>query len=728
MSTELEHFMGQLISVRREARGWSAPTSETKGLEHNRKIECSQHLQSWSDHGVNFWRVAQAVAERRGNRLPPNSTVSRDQWSGYIGHLNKHVRVEALPLSLVCFLFPKYAAKPPLVNDGLWLQAWQGEFDVWLKELASRHNRALALSFSWVLSEHSPPLTIVLDGRALPKTQGVPPTNDGGISSGPSNLPRVDPIQPIAPPLARLGHGMQAGQPRVLPQTSSPGNGGSGATGPRPSSTPPPAGKPNLLATRSDAFAAPNTAGKVVLAQGVAISAAPSTSPSKGSSWVWRAPDPALPPPPAAEWVKNIDGFSRYDDGPSALLIGATVRGKGHKQDALYGDDSFGFTDVGSWRVLAVSDGAGSAKLSRFGSHIAVQAVVGELSKRLSSIVLSERVFETADLQQLRQHDSLAGVVAAYRDAFMMSARALVDWVGAENVRDEARGDCRRSVDAIVRQAAVDSVKYRKRVDAVRSGGLVEIVPSDCNATLLVATTSRIRVRGSDGSPREVLLVASCAIGDGMIVAFRKPGGKAPYSIDLMVPDAGQYSGESVFLSVSSASPDQIEGRFRVDVVGAVSDVAAIAAMSDGVADDYYGANVGMQRLLCDLIANGLLPAPLRSQASLLPSSSDAVVDEDVLCEATAGNPASPRRLPIAYSDRAVAEVKFAVSQALESPSVLAELSQLRLGRMGAAAASVNPSPELLGTRIRDWLDTYCARGSYDDRTLALIVERELRS
>ena len=44
--------------------------------------------------------------------------------------------------------------------------------------------------------------------------------------------------------------------------------------------------------------------------------------------------------------------------------------------------------------------------------------------------------------------------------------------------------------------------------------------------------------------------------------------GKAPYSIDLMVPDAGQYSGESVFLSTSQTSPDQIEGRFRLDVVG----------------------------------------------------------------------------------------------------------------------------------------------------------------
>jgi len=191
-----------------------------------------------------------------------------------------------------------------------------------------------------------------------------------------------------------------------------------------------------------------------------------------------------------------------------------------------------------------------------------------------------------------------------------------------------------------------------------------------------------------------------------------------------MVPDAGQYSGESVFLSVSSAAPDQIEGRIRLDVVGAVSDVAAIAAMSDGVADDYYGANVGMQRLLCDLIANGLLPAPPRSPISLLSSASDAVVDEEFFCEGTAAISVSPRRLPIAYSDRAVAEAKLTVSQALESPSLLSELAQARLSRMKIASGSVPLSPDLLGTRMRDWLDTYCARGSYDDRTLALVVER----
>ena len=210
-----------------------------------------------------------------------------------------------------------------------------------------------------------------------------------------------------------------------------------------------------------------------------------------------------------------------------------------------------------------------------------------------------------------------------------------------------------------------------------------------------------------------------------MIVAFRNPGGKAPYSIDLMVPDAGQYSGESVFLSTSQASPDQIEGRFRVDVVGAIRDVAAIAAMSDGVGDDYYGANVGMQRLLCDLVANGLLPAPPRGPTSVLASSAVAVVDEPVLCEPMVGDPASRRFLPIAYADRAAAEARLAISQALESPSVLAELAEVRLRRLGGAAGAAHPTPDVLSARIRDWLDAYVARGSYDDRTLAMIVERE---
>ena len=307
----------------------------------------------------------------------------------------------------------------------------------------------------------------------------------------------------------------------------------------------------------------------------------------------------------------------------------------------------------------------------------------------------------------------------------MLAAQSVVDWVRVENARDGGRGACRRALDSAVRTAAADSGKYRKRFDPAPAGELVEIIPSDCNATLLVATTTRIRVRGSDGAPKEVLLVASCAIGDGMVVAFRKPGGKAPYSIDLMVPDAGQYSGESVFLSTSQASPDQIEGRFRIDVVGAIADVAAIAAMSDGVGDDYYGANVGMQRLLCDLVANGLLPASPRSPKPMLASPTAAVVDEPVLCEPMVRDPASRRFLPIAYADRALAEGKLTILQALESPSVLAELAEVRLRRLGDAAGAVHPSPNVLSARIRDWLDGYVARGSYDDRTLAMIVERE---
>jgi len=725
MSSELEQFLGQLISIRRLDRGWVRPSPERQGQDRVRWIECNRTLDAWSGIPVDFWDVADTVANRRGSEFPRDGGVTRDEWRAYVGHLGALSPPKAVVPSLVRFLFPDHAADWAGGSDELRARAWRGEFDQWLAILAQKHWKPLALSFSWFLAKRYPqlrPLPPLTDSQS---SQRFPWPDQQSSGAGASPSLRAAPPPTIAPPPVIRDPRVDGGQRTTQPDVTRHGRGASTQGGlvkpatPTPSSTSPeiPISRQSANAPSSIPQGAPSPLG--------GTGAAPVVPAPAGSSWVWRRPDPALPPPPAPEWATSTDGFSRSEQSAFALLVGATVRGKGHKQDGLYGDDSFGLAHAGKWRVMAVSDGAGSSRLSRFGSHHAVRSVIDELVKRLSYIDLSTRVFEPAELQQLRNHDWPSAVVAAYRDSFLLAAQSVVGWVCVENTKDGGRGACRRALDAAVRTAAAESGKYRKRVDSTQAGKLVEINPSDCNATLLVATTTRIWVRGSDGAPKEVLLVASCAIGDGMIVAFRKPGGKAPYSIDLMVPDAGQYSGESVFLSTSQASPDQIEGRFRLDVVGAISDVAAIAAMSDGVGDDYYGTNVGMQRLLCDLVANGILPTPPRSPARVLASSTAAVVDEPVLCEMTGGSSASRRVLPIAYVDRAIAESKLTVVQALESPSVLAELSEARLRRLGGFAMS-QPSPEALGARIRDWLDTYTARGSYDDRTLVMIVERDL--
>jgi hypothetical protein len=61
---------------------------------------------------------------------------------------------------------------------------------------------------------------------------------------------------------------------------------------------------------------------------------------------------------------------------PGWTVAAASVRGKLHAHQALWRDDAYGFGGVEDWTILAVSDGAGSARISRVGARIACDEAV----------------------------------------------------------------------------------------------------------------------------------------------------------------------------------------------------------------------------------------------------------------------------------------------------------------------------------------------------------------
>ncbi len=93
-------------------------------------------------------------------------------------------------------------------------------------------------------------------------------------------------------------------------------------------------------------------------------------------------------PNPRSLW-KNIesdktDPYWKEDNVTATAVLGdkqlvvASKRGRSHANTGAFREDDFAFrhfADTG-WSVLAVSDGAGSAKLSRAGSHVACNSVV----------------------------------------------------------------------------------------------------------------------------------------------------------------------------------------------------------------------------------------------------------------------------------------------------------------------------------------------------------------
>jgi len=67
-------------------------------------------------------------------------------------------------------------------------------------------------------------------------------------------------------------------------------------------------------------------------------------------------------------------------------VAGATRRGKIHAHQGTHREDAFRFSAGPNFTILCVADGAGSAKFSRLGSHVAVQRVTEYLAKELAQI------------------------------------------------------------------------------------------------------------------------------------------------------------------------------------------------------------------------------------------------------------------------------------------------------------------------------------------------------
>lgn len=102
-------------------------------------------------------------------------------------------------------------------------------------------------------------------------------------------------------------------------------------------------------------------------------------------------PDPKslwknIPSDPESLYWKEDNAKAADSVGERSIVV-ASKRGRSHQNVGTARDDDFAykhFEDSG-WTIVAVSDGAGSAKLSRKGSQVACQEVVNHFEAHLSS-------------------------------------------------------------------------------------------------------------------------------------------------------------------------------------------------------------------------------------------------------------------------------------------------------------------------------------------------------
>ena len=212
---------------------------------------------------------------------------------------------------------------------------------------------------------------------------------------------------------------------------------------------------------------------------------------------------------------------------PGWRIVAASVRGKLHAHKGQYREDSFAHGCVDGWTILAVSDGAGSAKLSRIGSRIACDTALSVLQSQLKDYTFSP----VEDDAQPSQGD-------------LLRMRGLLEMAG---------------------QKALHAIKGEAHD---RGTPLKEF-----NCTLLVV----IHTIWHDKH-----VVAVLQVGDGAI-GLASPEWDHAFK-RLGIADHGEYSSETRFLTTPGMD---LEFHNRV-LFSLPKELRAIAVMTDGVSDDFF--------------------------------------------------------------------------------------------------------------------------------------------
>ena len=228
------------------------------------------------------------------------------------------------------------------------------------------------------------------------------------------------------------------------------------------------------------------------------------------------------------------------DSGPRKDIVAASQRGRSHAQEGKARDDHFRLyhSEESDWYVIAVADGAGSAKVSRKGSEIACNTVVNYCKEQLKNC----EDFETK--------------IRAYHEA---------------EDKEVAHKQMANVIYNIVGNAAFKAHKAIKdAADANES-----FVAKDFATTLMFAICKKFDFGW---------FVASYWVGDGAMCIINTE--KKTFKM-LGKPDEGEFSGQTRFITMPAIFKDAqaIMSRLKFHIE---DDFTALMLMTDGVSDPMF--------------------------------------------------------------------------------------------------------------------------------------------
>lgn len=268
-------------------------------------------------------------------------------------------------------------------------------------------------------------------------------------------------------------------------------------------------------------------------------------NPDPRSIWKNNKTKPGIPyykPDTDSEYIKvkaGRDGSQRKD------IVAASKRGRSHAHEGKARDDHFSLyhCDESDWYILAVADGAGSAKYSRKGSEIACRTVIDHCK----SLLVDNPEFEAS----IREYE-------------------------ADRDNQEKRTNLTRHVISIIFKGATTAHEAIKKESARREAETSEGVRLKDYATTLMFAVCKKYDFG--------WFIASFWVGDGAMCLFDAENKTAKL---LGTPDEGEFSGQTRFLTMPEIfrDPDVVSKRLRMAIV---PDFTALFLMSDGISDPMF--------------------------------------------------------------------------------------------------------------------------------------------
>ena len=235
--------------------------------------------------------------------------------------------------------------------------------------------------------------------------------------------------------------------------------------------------------------------------------------------------------------AKSDESFKKM--GTAAFMVAASKRGRSHALHGTYRDDHFELSCNNGWHIMAVADGAGSARLSREGSRIACQVVLDELKKNLPEKIDSEtqnmieKILKSEGEKERRSNTIVTPVTNSLIDA--------------------------------VKSAACKLEQYANELNCN---------VTDLSTTLAIAIARKIENHW---------FLLSFSIGDGGIAVWDDKANE----VKLMCrPDSGEFAGQTRFISCDDLGSDtDCISRIFIEVC---SDFSAFLAMTDGITDPKF--------------------------------------------------------------------------------------------------------------------------------------------